>query len=417
MRMRNPKDKMEVINNCTFFYTEEGFSNSNLIHMEIGMGKGKFLLEMALKYPNINFIGVEKYSSVASLAIKKIAPYNLPNLKILIMDAKNLGELLDHKISCIYLNFSDPWPKKRHAKRRLTSEDYLKCYENLFVKDALIYQKTDNDDLFAFSLDSLKNYGYTITDVSYDLHQENKENVMTEYEEKFHDQGIKIKYLKATKANKIKKIIFDVDDTLIMFDKEKYLETYNNILEKYQVLNKKGIDLYKAIGEYEKTSPCFNKETMCSFISSYLETDLPLSFIDDLNNLIASNWIYPPSKDLISLLDFLKNNWELDVLTNFFAGTYQKRLTNMGLFSYFHKIVGGDKARKPDAQVFLEFTHDVKAHECLMIGDNLEIDIKPALNLGMKAILFDALDEYPTCKYLKSHSYEELKKIITELFL
>lgn len=203
MRMRNPKDKEEVIKSCTFFYSqEEGFSNNNPIHLEIGMGKGGFILNMALKYPEINFIGVEKYSSVASVAIKKIREYDLPNLKILITDAKNLPEIVPKKIECIYLNFSDPWPKDRHAKRRLTSPDYLKYYDALFKTSNLIIQKTDNDDLFQYSLESLKEYGYTLEKVSYDLHKEDIENVKTEYEEKFSSKGIKIKYVKAIKESK-----------------------------------------------------------------------------------------------------------------------------------------------------------------------------------------------------------------------
>lgn len=198
MRMRNPKDKDIVIASCNFFYNkEEGFANNNPIHLEIGMGKGQFILEMALKYPNINFIGVEKYSSVASCAIKKINPYQLDNLKILIMDAINLDTVLEHKIDCIYLNFSDPWPKKRHAKRRLTSQEYLQSYDKLFKKQCTIIQKTDNDDLFNYSLESLQEYGYQIEKVCYDLHNSDIENVQTEYEEKFSNKGIKIKYLKA----------------------------------------------------------------------------------------------------------------------------------------------------------------------------------------------------------------------------
>ena len=199
MRIRNPKDKNEIIENCNFFYTPGCFKNNNPIQIEIGMGKGQFILEMALNNPNINFIGVEKFSSVASLAIKKISPYNLPNLKILIADAINLKDIIKEKISCIYLNFSDPWPKLRHAKRRLTHENYLKSYEELFSDKVVIIQKTDNDDLFAYSLESLENNGYKIVTKSYDLHKENISNFMSEYEEKFSKQGIKIKYLKAEK--------------------------------------------------------------------------------------------------------------------------------------------------------------------------------------------------------------------------
>ena len=200
MRMRNPKDKEEVLNSCNFFYNPEvDFLDAKPLHIEIGMGKGQSILNMALNNPHINFIGVEKYSSVASIAIKKIRDYDLPNLRILIKDAKDLKEVLEKKVDCLYLNFSDPWPKERHAKRRLTSPNFLKIYDDLFKKDCLIIQKTDNDALFAYSIDSLKEYGYTIEKLSYDLHQENFENVESEYEEKFKEKGIKIKYLKARK--------------------------------------------------------------------------------------------------------------------------------------------------------------------------------------------------------------------------
>lgn len=197
MRMRNPKDKDMVIKNCDYFY--DSFNNDNPINIEIGMGKGKFILEMALKYPNINFIGIEKYSSVASVAIKKINEFKPSNLKILIMDAINLEDILSKKVNTIYLNFSDPWPKDRHAKRRLTSPSYLELYEKLFKGNPHIIMKTDNDLLFEYSLDSFKNRGYIIRNISYDLHKENIENVETEYEEKFSKEGIKIKYVEVIK--------------------------------------------------------------------------------------------------------------------------------------------------------------------------------------------------------------------------
>ena len=199
MRMRNPKDKDIVINGCDYFF-DNNFLNKNPIHLEIGMGKGKFILNMALKYPNINFIGVEKYSSVASVAIKKINEYKPDNLKILIGDIANLTEKLEHKVDTIYLNFSDPWPKDRHAKRRLTSPIYLQIYDNLFKNSKChIIQKTDNDNLFSYSLEEYKKYGYKINKISYDLHQENIDNVETEYEEKFSKGGIKIKYIDVSK--------------------------------------------------------------------------------------------------------------------------------------------------------------------------------------------------------------------------
>lgn len=200
MRMRNPKYKDEVINNCTFLINEEiNFANDNPIHIEIGMGKGNFILNMALNNPQINFIGIEKYSSVASVAIKKIMEYDLPNLKVIISDIVNLGEIFKNRVDVIYLNFSDPWPKARHEKRRLTSPNFLQLYDNFFKDKCIIIQKTDNDDLFDYSVEAIKNYGYNIEEISYDLHSTNIFNVMTEYEEKFSKMGIKIKYLKAIK--------------------------------------------------------------------------------------------------------------------------------------------------------------------------------------------------------------------------
>jgi tRNA (guanine-N7-)-methyltransferase len=200
MRMRNPKFKDEILTSCDFYYNkEEQFAKSQKINIEIGMGKGNFILGMAQNYPDTNFIGVEKYSSVASIAIKKMMPFELPNLKVLVTDAINLPDYLNHEVDTIYLNFSDPWPKKRHARRRLTSEDFLRVYDMLFKGDAHIIMKTDNDDLFAYSLDSLQKYGYQLLKVSYDLHNESIFNVETEYENKFSQKGIKIKYLEAIK--------------------------------------------------------------------------------------------------------------------------------------------------------------------------------------------------------------------------
>lgn len=199
MRMRNPKDKDEVLENCNFYLDENLFNNENPIRIEIGMGKGDFILNMALTFPNINFIGVEKYSSVASIAIKKISNYELSNLKVIICDAINLPEYLYKKIDCIYLNFSDPWPKARHEKRRLSHENYLKFYDNLFKNKNTIIMKTDNIDLFNFSKDSFVSYGYEIKEISNDLHSTNIFNIETEYERKFSNMGFLINYIKVEK--------------------------------------------------------------------------------------------------------------------------------------------------------------------------------------------------------------------------
>ena len=202
MRMRNPKDKDEVLASCNFYLDEDLFNNDNPIHMEIGMGKGDFIVNMALTFPDINFIGVEKYSSVACIAIKKIREYELNNLRILIADAANLPEYLNKKIDMIYLNFSDPWPKDRHAKRRLTHENFLRIYDGLFKDKCRITMKTDNDDLFAYSVESLNNYGYKTEQILFDLHSTDLFNVETEYEKKFSSRGVKIKYIKVEKDNK-----------------------------------------------------------------------------------------------------------------------------------------------------------------------------------------------------------------------
>lgn len=200
MRMRNPKDKDELLNGCDYYY-EDNFNNDNKICLEIGMGKGQFILNMALENPETNYIGVEKFSSVASVAIKKINQYKPNNLKILVGDIVNLVDTLEGKIDTIYLNFSDPWPKDRHAKRRLTSINYLQVYDKLFKGDKHIIQKTDNDDLFQFSLEQYKEYGYEIKRISYDLHSEDIKNVCTEYEERFSNMGVKIKYVEVIKKD------------------------------------------------------------------------------------------------------------------------------------------------------------------------------------------------------------------------
>lgn len=195
MRIRNTKDKKEILESCDFYIDENLFSNSNKICLEIGMGKGDFILNMALNNPNINYIGVEKFESVAAFAIKKIKQYSLSNLKIIICDAKEIPDYLFKKIDTIYLNFSDPWPKKKHHKRRLTHESFLSFYDNLFVNNPHIIMKTDNDDLFEFSKESFLNYGYVINNISYDYLSE----IETEYERKFKAKGFNIKFIDVEK--------------------------------------------------------------------------------------------------------------------------------------------------------------------------------------------------------------------------
>lgn len=180
----------------------EVFENDNPIHIEIGMGKGNFIIGMAEKYSNINFIGIEMYDSVLVRAVQKLdeREKEIPNLRLIKMDATEIEEVFEKEVSLIYLNFSDPWPKKRHTKRRLTSKEFLERYDSIFKNEKIIFQKTDNNDLFEFSMESLQEYGYNLKNVTRDLHNENiQDNVQTEYEEKFSSNGVKINRLEAYK--------------------------------------------------------------------------------------------------------------------------------------------------------------------------------------------------------------------------
>ena len=215
MRLRNVKNKEEIMNGSNLLilnYTDyighwkEVFNNDNPLYIEIGMGKGDFILENALRYPEINFIGIEKYDSIVARAIQKIEGRDeIPaNLRLIRMDAKNIEDVFKNEVDRLYLNFSDPWPKKRHAERRLTSNSFLKKYESIFKNTKEIIMKTDNVLLFEFSLVTLSNNGYILEKVSLDLHNSDIDsNIMTEYETKFSKKNIKINYVKAKKNVKI----------------------------------------------------------------------------------------------------------------------------------------------------------------------------------------------------------------------
>lgn len=208
MRLRNVKNKEEILSSCNILIREidnlkgnwcELFNNDNPIYIEIGMGKGDFIIQNAIEYPNVNFIGIEKYDSVISRAVQKV-PEGINNLLFLRMDAKDIEKVFDKEVDRLYLNFSDPWPKDRHARRRLTSDEFLNKYENIFKKDKEIHQKTDNRNLFEFSVISLVNNGYKLEDLSLDLHNSNRENIiMSEYEKKFVSRNNIIYYLVAKK--------------------------------------------------------------------------------------------------------------------------------------------------------------------------------------------------------------------------
>jgi len=172
----------------------EVFGNDNPIHLEVGTGKGKFITEMAKLHPHINFIGVELYDSVIVSALKKLLETELPNVKLLQVNAKDLRNFFAKgEVSRIYLNFSDPWPKKRHEKRRLTHKNFLEIYEDILIDKGEIHLKTDNQAFFEYSLLSFSAYGLLLKDISLDLHNSDFEgNIMTEYEEKFSEKGNRI---------------------------------------------------------------------------------------------------------------------------------------------------------------------------------------------------------------------------------
>lgn len=202
MRLRNIKGSREIIGASEYVVHEEEkragtwseiFGNDQPVRIEIGMGKGRFLMDLARQNPEINYVGIEKYSSVLLRAIEKQREEELPNVRFIRMDAENITEVFgEGEVDRIYLNFSDPWPKDRHAKRRLTSREFLARYHVILKKDGVVEFKTDNRDLFEFSLEELKEAGWKLDACTFDLHHDEKlveGNVMTEYEERFSAMG------------------------------------------------------------------------------------------------------------------------------------------------------------------------------------------------------------------------------------
>ena len=196
MRLRNVKNAREIVENHHLVIKENIFNNDKELRIEIGTGKGDFIIEMAKRNPNINFIGIEKYESVLIRALNKVE--DIPkNLRFMCFDAKEIDNYFNNNVSMIYLNFSDPWPKKKHAKRRLTSELFLEKYDKISLDKTHIIMKTDNKDLFSYSLITLNNANYYFNDVKLDLKEE--DSVVTEYENKFRSMGVTINYIDAIK--------------------------------------------------------------------------------------------------------------------------------------------------------------------------------------------------------------------------
>lgn len=201
MRLRNVPGADDIIKASPFSVEEpqeykgkwrDIFHNDNPIHIEIGMGKGQFICEMARRNPDINYIGIEMYSSVLVRATQKSEEFEGENLRFLCFNAENISDVFEEEeVDRIYLNFSDPWPKERHAKRRLTSTRFLERYDHVLKADGRVMFKTDNRGLFDFSLEQIEEAGWILEKHTFDLHNSDdvEGNVMTEYEQKFSSMG------------------------------------------------------------------------------------------------------------------------------------------------------------------------------------------------------------------------------------
>ncbi len=179
------------------------FGNKNKIYLELGTGRGDMIINMAKKYPNINFVGLEINSSQLVMATERLGNEHLTNIKLINADAKDVDKIFGKEINTIYLTFSEPWPKKIDEKNRFTHESYLKLYDKIFKKDKHIILKTDNKKLFAYSLESLSQYWYVFDHISLDLHndEENISNVMTDFEKQYYKEGRPIYYIDASFKN------------------------------------------------------------------------------------------------------------------------------------------------------------------------------------------------------------------------
>ena len=209
MRYNLVKNANEIINNSEYLIKnptsyknkwKELFKNNNPICLELGMGRGSFIIEMAKKNPNINYIGLELDKNQTATAIKNIKDLKLNNLKMICTDAAEIINIFGKEIDTIYLTFSEPWPKKQDAKKRFTAINYLKLYDRIFKKNKHIILKTDNKILFASSLETLSSYWYTFDVVSVDLHKDERkiDNIMTDFEKQYFKEGRQIYYVDAS---------------------------------------------------------------------------------------------------------------------------------------------------------------------------------------------------------------------------
>ena len=212
MRYNIVKNAKDIINKSKYVIKKpeeyknrwrEVFHNSNPICLELGMGRGKFISEMAKLHPKVNYVGLELDENQTASCLLSLENKNIPNLKIICCDATKISEIFGKEIDTIYLTFSEPWPKKQDEKKRFTAPNYLKLYDRIFKKDKHIILKTDNKILFASALESLSQYWYSFDKVSLDLHNDERkiENVMTDFEMQYFKEHRQIYYLDATFKN------------------------------------------------------------------------------------------------------------------------------------------------------------------------------------------------------------------------
>lgn len=208
MEYKKVKNASQIITNSSYLINHPEkyknnwsslFNNNNPICLELGTGRGSFIINMAKAHPKINYIGIELNESQIATAAKNLEREKLTNLKLINCDAANLYEIFGKEITTIYLTFSEPWPKKIDEKKRFTHLNYLKMYDRIFKKNKHIILKTDNKGLFAYSLETLSQYWYTFSKISLDLHHDERqlENIMTDFEKKYYEEGRPIYYVDA----------------------------------------------------------------------------------------------------------------------------------------------------------------------------------------------------------------------------
>ena len=208
MRLRKKPHTDEKLQNFADFVTRGDVEpiqkdSTRELYVELGTGKGEFITQIAERYPQINFIGLEVEATCVLAAARKVREKNLSNVRLIVFDVENITEIFsEHEVDRLYINFCDPWPKKRHAKRRLTNEKFLERYKKILKVGGEIYFKSDNRGLFDYSLEQFALTGFEVRDVTFDLHaNEPPENIRTEYENKFSEQGVPINFCIARAAN------------------------------------------------------------------------------------------------------------------------------------------------------------------------------------------------------------------------